>query len=139
MHVDEDTELALRELVASLDRLVPRDGAHLILAGDANARTTVGNRAGYMRLAIELLSASLLPLAGSETEPPRIEPDLDYLLTPGSRSPFTLCEIDESIVSRPPVVSGLGLFGQLVAGVLIVMAIGLLLAGVAFVFRRLFG
>jgi hypothetical protein len=139
MQLDEDKELALRDLVGSLNRLVPRDGAHLMLAGDANSKTTVGNRAGYMRLGVELLTAALLPLSGSDTEPPRIEPDLDYLLTPGSRSPFTLCEIDESIVSRPPVASGLGLFGQLVAGVLIVAAIALLVGGVAFVLRWIFG
>jgi hypothetical protein len=139
MKLDEDKEQALRELVESLDRLVPREGAHLALGGDASSRTTVGNRAGYMRLGLELLRASLTPLPETATEPPRIEPNLGYLLTASSSSPFTLCEIDESIVSRPPVASGLGLLGQLAAGVLIVIAFGLLVAGVALVFRWIFG
>jgi hypothetical protein len=137
MHLNEETEEVIRERVASLDHLVSRDGAHLTF-GDANGKTTVGNRAGYMRLGIELLSAALQPLGESETEPPRIEPKLDYLLT-SARGPFTLCEIDESIVSRPPVASGLGLLGQLAAGVLVLVVIGFLLAGAAVVFRWIFG
>jgi hypothetical protein len=138
MEPDEEKENAVRELVASLDRLVPRDGAHLTLAADAGGKTTIGNRAGYLRFGIEVLAAALVPLGESEEGPPRIEPNLDYLLT-STRGPLSLCEIDESIGSRPPVASGLGLLGQLVAGVLIVVAIGLLLAGAAVLFRWIFG
>lgn len=123
----------LRELVLRLDRLVPRQGAHLTVPADPQGNITVGSRLGYLRLGVELLTAALDPLPGSEQSPARIEPALGYLLTQGSKPPFQLCEIDEAIVARPPVRSRLGAVGQLAAGVitlgaLIALAVVTLLA-----------
>ena len=134
----EEREAELRELVERLDRLVPSDGAHVGMPGGAEGSTMVGNRAGYLRFGIELLAAALEPLPANDHEPARITPQLDGLLSEGSRTPFELCEVDESIVSRPPVSSGLGAPGQLMAGVLAVAALILCLIGAAVVLRSVF-
>lgn len=138
MELDEARESELRDIVERLDRLIPKDGAHLTIPGNADG-TTVGNRLGYLRFGVEFLGAALHPQPSTETAPARIVPDLDDLLTDGSRTPFELCEIDEAIGSRPPVSSGLGAPGQLLAGVLVVAALVLCFIGAAVVWRWLFG
>ena len=45
----------VRELVERLDRLVPRDGAHVTIPAAPAGRTTIGSRRGYLRLGLELL------------------------------------------------------------------------------------
>jgi hypothetical protein len=139
MLLDEIGEAELDELVLRLDNLVPKEGAHLTIPADPDGNATVGNRLGYLRFGVEMLRAALRPVPGSDEAPPRILPNLDYLLTTGSEAPFDLCEIDESIVSRPPVASKLGAVGQLAAGVLVVGAIILLLIGALVVWRSVFG
>lgn len=139
MKLDEARETELRDLVERLDRLIPRQGAYLTIPSNPEGTTTAGNRLGYLRFGVEFLGAALRPLAGSDATPSRIIANLDYLLTDGSRTPFELCEIDEAIVSRPPVSSGLGAPGQLLAGVLVVAALVLCLIGAAVVWRWLFG
>ena len=81
----------------------------------------------------------LHPLPESEAEPPRITPRLDSLLTEGSETPFDLCELDESIGSRPPAQSRLGPFGQMSAGVGAVLILILAFIGAAVLWRCLFG
>jgi hypothetical protein len=136
---DDETEEELRELVERLDRLVPSDGARLTIAAGSEGATAIANRLGYLRFAIAFLQAALQPLPESEAAPPRIEPAFGSLLTGGSRAPFDLCELDESIVSRAPALSGLGALGQLAGGVAAVFALILLLIGAAVVWRWLFG
>jgi hypothetical protein len=139
MERDDAREAEIREAVERLDRLIPKDGAHLALGADGSGRTAVGSRLGYLRFGLEFLAAAVQPLPATETEPARIAPRLEYLLARGSRPPFDLCEIDEAIASRPPVRSGLGALGELLAGVVAVAAlIALLLAGAVAV-RWLFG
>jgi len=138
MELDEAGEGELRELVARIDRMVPKEDAHVTIPGEGDA-STIGNRRGYLRLGIEFLAAALDPRPGSAEGPARIEPRLDYLLSEGSRAPFDTCEVDEAIVSRPPVSSGLGAAGQLLAGVLVVAVLLLAFMGAAVAFRWLFG
>lgn len=139
MLLDDEREAELRELVERLDRLVPKDGAHVTVLADTDGSKTVGNRLGYLRLGVELLVAALHPLADSDAAPARIAPDLGYFLTEGSERTFDLCELDESIGSRPPARSRLGLTGQLVAGVLLVLTLILLFIGVSVAWRWVFG
>ena len=138
MLLDDEREEELREMVERLERLVPPDGAHLTIAGGPDTGPTVGNRAGYLRLGIAFLEAALRPLPESEGQPPRVVPQLDGLLTPGSASPFELCELDESIGSRPPVRTRLGALGEIGAGVLVVAAIVLLFIGASVVWHWVF-
>jgi hypothetical protein len=133
MELEQAREAELRELVDRLDRLIPKHGAHLTIPSDPDGRTTIGSRLGYLRLGVELLAAALRPLPSSELGPTRVEPKIDYLLTEGSRAPFDLCEIDEAIISRPPVRSGLGAPGQLLSAVLAVGALVLLFIGASWV------
>lgn len=139
MLLDEAREAELQELVERLDRLVPKDGAHLTIPTGAEGSASIGNRLGYLRFAIEFLTAALRPLPASEEAPPRIAPDLGYVLTDGSRTPFELCELDESMVSRPPLRSGLGVVGQLGGGIMVVFLLILLLIGASVVWRWIFG
>ena len=139
MLLDEDREAELQELVERLDRLVPKDDARLATSDPADGRALIGNRAGYLRFAIAFLHAALQPLPQSDDEPPRIAPDLGSLFTEGSQVPFESCELDESIVSRPPASSGLGALGQLGGGVAAVFAIILLLIGASVVWRWIWG
>jgi len=139
MEWDETREAEIRDAVERLDRLIPREGAHLAIGTETGGRTTAGSRLGYLRLGVELLAAALQPMPATETEPARIEPELGYLLRSGSRAPFELCEIDEAIGSRPPVRSGLGPIGELTAAVLVVAALILVLMAGAVVVRWLFG
>ena len=137
--LDDETEAELHDLVDRLDRLVPKDGAHLTMPADAEGRTTAGNRAGYLRLGIELLRAALAPVPESDEAPTRVVPEVEGLMTEGSRSPFDLCELDESIGSRPPAQSRLGPFGQMSAGVGTVLILILAFIGAAVLWRWLFG
>lgn len=128
----------LRELAARLDRLIPREGAHLTMPAEPGGHSTIGNQLGYLRLGVEFLSAALRPLHASDQAPARIEPNVDYLLSGASDAPFDLCEIDEAIGSRAPVETRLGFLGQLVAGVGLVTAILLLLLAAFLVLRAVF-
>jgi hypothetical protein len=139
MLLDDLRETELHELVERLDRLVPKDGAHLTILTDADANATVGNRLGFLRFGIEFLAAALHPLPESDAAAPRITPNLDYFLTEGSLKAFDVCELDESIGSRPPARSRLGPTGQLVAGVVLVLILILLFIGVSVVWRWVFG
>lgn len=136
--LEEARETELRDLVERLDRLIPKEDAHLTIPGNPEGTTTVGNRLGYLRFGVEFLSAALHPLPSSVDAPTRIVPELDSLLSEGSRTPFEVCEIDEAIGSRPPVSSGLGAPGQLVAGVLVVAALILCFIGASVAWRWLF-
>lgn len=139
MALPEESEAELRALVERLDRLVPREGAHLTVPSDPEGHASAGSRRGYLRLGTELLRAALDPLPGGEDQPARIEPELGYLLTPDSRAPFDLCEVDESIVSRPPVRTRLGAPAQLLTGVVVVGLLVLLFVAAALVLGRLLG
>jgi hypothetical protein len=139
MLLGEEREAELQELADRLERLVPKDGARLTIPGEDGPHTAIGNRLGYLRFAVAFLAAALRPLPESEDAPPRITPDLGSILTEGSRPPFDLCELDESIVSREPARSGLGALGQLGGGVAAVFALILLLIGASVVWRWVFG
>jgi hypothetical protein len=139
MLLDDARETELRELVERLDRLVPKDGAHLAIQAAPDTGATVGNRLGYLRFGIAFLAAALHPLPGSDAAPPRITPNLDNLVTEGSETAFALCELDESIGSRPPARSRLGAPGQVLAGVVVVVTLILLFIGASVVWRWVFG
>jgi hypothetical protein len=139
MLLDEESEAEIELLAARLDRLIPADGARLAFDTGPAGGSIVGNRLGYMRLAVELLKATLHPLPQTESSPARVAPDLGGVLADPSRSPFAECELDEAIVSRPPAASGLGALGQIGAGVAVVAALVLLLIGASVVWRWLFG
>jgi hypothetical protein len=139
MDLGEAQEAELQELVERLDRAIPKESAHLAIPADADGNTTVGNRLGYLRFGLEFLAAALHPVPACDRAPTRIIPDIRYLLTQGSRTPFDLCEIDEAIGSRPPVASRLGAIGQLLAGVLVVTALVLCVIGAGVAWRWLFG
>jgi hypothetical protein len=138
MLLDEDREAALFALVERIERLVPAEGAHVTIAGGSQ-HVTVGNRLGYLRLGVELLTAGLRPLPEAEDAPPRIAPRLEGLLTSDSGRPFDLCELDESIASRPPVRSALGPLGEIMAGLLVVACFILMLVGASYVWHRVVG
>jgi len=135
----EDVDDGIESLVERLDRLVPKAGAHLMIPADPSGATIVGNRSAYLRLGIEILKAALHPVQGAGADAPRIGPEIGYLLGEGSRAPFDLWELDESIASRPPIQSRLGPLGQLAAGVLAVGLLILLLIAGALVWRWIFG
>jgi hypothetical protein len=139
MELDEAREAEIRDAVERLDRLISRDGAHLAIGTESGGRTTAGSRLGYLRLGVELLAAALRPLPATEAEPARIEPEIGYLLRAGSHGPFDLCEIDESIGSRPPIRSGLGPLSELFIAVIVVAVLILIFLAGAVVVRWMFG
>jgi hypothetical protein len=139
MLFEEEREAELRELVARLDHLIPRDGAHVMVPGPDGPYSSIGNRVGFLRLGIEVLVSALDPVPGPDGDPPFIAPRLDYLVADEARTPLDVCELDEAIGSRPPVESRLGPVGQLLAGVLLTLAAILALVAVARVWQWLFG
>jgi hypothetical protein len=139
MQLDDETEAELQELVERLDRLVPSEGARLTMPADRDGRASVGNRLGYLRLGVELLVAGLHPVPEDDDLPTRVVPRLGELLTAGSRTPFELCELDESIVSRPPAQSRFGAFGQIGTGVIVVLILILAFIGLAVMWRWVLG
>jgi len=137
--LEPEREAEIAMLVARLRGLVPKEGAHITLPEASSSGGVIGNRLGYLRLGIELLTAALHPLPGSEWEPARIAPELDDLLTADSGGMFDRCELDESIASRPPAEARLGPIGHVVAGVALVALVLLLFVGAAFLWRWLLG
>ena len=132
MHLEEDREQELHELVQRLDVLVPRDGAHVMMPGESDPHASVGNRIGFLRLGIEVLRGALVPVAGPDGAVARVTPHIDYLVPPDARTALDLCELDESIGARPPVESRLGAVGQIVAGI---AATALVIAGLVLLAR----
>ncbi len=129
----------LRDLVDALDRSIPKQGASLRIPGDADGNTTIGNQQGYLRLGVELLKAGLHPQAlGDSHDIPHIPADVAYLLAPGSKSPFEMCELVDDVPPLPPRAGALGAIGQLLAAVLAVIAVGLIIIGALAVFSRIF-
>ena len=136
----EDDRPDLDDLVDQLDRAIPREGATLRIPGDADGTTTVGTQQGYLRLGVEFLKAGLRPQAlGDSHDIPHVPLEIGYLLTKDSSAPFDMCELVDQM---PPAVrrssEGLGAFGQLLAAVLAVIAIGLIVIGALAVFSRIF-
>jgi hypothetical protein len=120
----------LRALLDELDRLVPKEGARLRIPSDPDGNATIGTQLGYLRLGVEFLRAALVPPEGTdEGSTPHIPLDIQYLLTPGSETPFDLCEIDEDVERLPPPVRKLGAIGQLLAAVFGVVIVGLIVVG----------
>jgi len=78
-----DTE-GLGEIIAELDNRVPKGGALIRVAGDDFYERVdpilVGNRAGYLRLGIELLKMADAP--ATARNPDRIEVDLGGIYDP---------------------------------------------------------
>jgi hypothetical protein len=74
----------LTQLIADLDALVPTKGALIRVGGDdiyeEGEPLLVGNRAGYLRLGIELLR--LADAQSSSRRSDRVLTDLSYLLDP---------------------------------------------------------
>ena len=130
MWMDEAAEAELRDLVGRLDRLVPREDAHLAVPPPGERGITVGNRRGYLRLGIEVLRAAANPAAGSDAAAPRIVPDVAYL-TGRRPTAFDACELDEAVASRPPVVSPLGALTQLALALVAVAALVLAFMGLS--------
>lgn len=129
----------LGEIVDRLDLLIPRDGATLRIPGDPDGNTTVGTQQGYLRLGVELLKAGLHPQAlGDAHDIPHLPVDAGYLLAPGSKSPFELCELVDEVPPLPARSGALGALGQLFAAVLAVIAVGLIVIGALAVFSRIF-
>ena len=135
-----ETELAeIRALVDRLDALVPKEGARLQIPSDADGNTTLGTQRGYLRLGIELLRAGLGPLEPGERHAiPYLPLSIEYLLTPDSQAPFDLCEVVGDPDRLTPRVHKLGAFGQLMAALFAVIALGLVLLGAAAVVSWLF-
>ena len=73
----------IRRIVVELDELVPRSGA-IIRPGEFFTETDepamTGNRAGYLRLGVELLKIADLP--SLPDRPERVAADIGYLIDP---------------------------------------------------------
>ena len=134
MEREDEDEAELRRMLERLDEMLPVDGAHVTIPASADA-PTIGNRAGYLRLGLELMIAALDPVAADDPESARIVPRLQGIFSEGSRSPFERCELDEAIAARPPVQSRLGAVGQMATGVLVVLVLILAFIGAAVVWR----
>jgi hypothetical protein len=128
----------LRELVDQLDRLIPKEGAKLKIPADPDGSAMIGTQRGYLRLGVELLRAGLTPTAATEAEIPQLPLDIGYLLTPDSKTPFNLCEIDENVDQLPARSKKLGPLGQLVAALFTVAALGLIVLGAGVALSWLF-
>lgn len=129
----------LKTLVDALDRAIPRDRAHLRIPGDPDGNTTLGTQQGYLRLGVEFLKAGLDPRAvGESHDLPHIPLDVAYLLSPGSRSPFELCELVDEVPPQPWRTGALGALGQLFAAGVAVVAVGLVLIGTVAVLSWIF-
>jgi hypothetical protein len=125
-------------LVDQLDGLVPKEGAKLRMPADPDGNTTVGTQRGYLRLGIELLRAGLDPLEpGDKNDTPYLPLSIEYLFTADSETPFDLCGVVDDPDRLPPRVQRLGPFGQLMAALFAVVALGLVVLGAMAVVSRL--
>lgn len=139
MRLDEETEEELEELMGRLDRLLPAEGARLAVSAGTPAPSLVGNRLGYLRLGLSLLRAALHPEPEDDEHPDRVVPRLEGLLTEGSAPLFAQCELDESIVSRPPAQSRFGALAQIGTAVALVAAVLAAFVAAAWLWRLVFG
>jgi hypothetical protein len=113
MPIDDER---LGVLVAELDAMVPREGALVCerhgLYGSQHDPAYIGNRAGYLRLGIELLKVADAPAAAGR--PNRVTADLSYSVSVASKPgemAMTACEAGElaiferrdvAAIVRPP-------------------------------------
>jgi hypothetical protein len=135
--VEADREL--RDLVDQLDRLIPTEGAKLMIPSDPDGNTTLGTERGYLRLGIEILRATLARQPADDRGVSRIPLDISSLLTQESDTPFDLCEVDDQVERWHPRFNTAGRVAQ-AAGILAVLVVlTLILIGGTTVLRWVFG
>ena len=90
------------ELVARLDRLVPRAGATVLVKRDGDdARLVVGNPEGYLRLGIEIMKA-VIAAGPPGVEGKCLQPDLDHVCEEwGDAITFDLVDNPSFLLTTP--------------------------------------
>jgi hypothetical protein len=96
----------LQQRIEALDAMVSREGAFLRLDLDSEGGALYGNRAGYLRFAIELLRAAIGPPETGGTHP-CLAVDTVYLLTADSDYLDYTPYLVEIAPQRPPDASEL--------------------------------
>jgi hypothetical protein len=142
--MDEDR---LHELIAELDRLVPRTDAVVWedhgLYGSEFDPAFGGNRVGYLRLGIEFLKVADAPAVPGQPE--RVLADLSYLVNAererGESAIFERREIgpDELQAPREPPSRLAGTLQWMTLVIVLLVVVLLLLLGLADLFRRASG
>ena len=110
----ESNEAAAEELIAKLDTLVPREGAHVSLAqygGGPDESCVIANRRGYLRLGIEFLKAAFAPHEKQHL----VKADIRYLLTRDSDVSFDWFERREDLPLATPDDKRVNIVGTIVA------------------------
>src|SRR5690349_3291261 len=124
-------------LIQELDASVAKEGAELrFLVGENHLHESavVGNRAGYLRMAAELLRGAVAPTGYSR----EIDVDIDYLYQDSDiRFREFIREVDapRQVLSPPPWRSRLATLAQMLV---LLLLFGCLLVGVVTVVKWLF-
>ena len=117
-------EEKIRETIALLDREIPREGARVRLdqyGGGPDESRIIANKAGFLRLGLELLKAAYAPRERGSTS---VSVDLDYLLTGDSSIGFDWFERREPDDEQPSSSGRLvALVGLTVLAILILLVL----------------
>ena len=112
----------ISDLVARIDRLVPRRGASILVKPDGNGLLMFGNPDGYMRLGIEILKA-VIAAGPPGLEGKRLEPDLNHVFDEGG-DVITFDLVDNpSFLSPTPTEEGRVGCGGVALGITIVLVL----------------
>jgi hypothetical protein len=95
----QDMNEEISELVARLDRLVPREGGSILIKEDHDWRLMVGNPDGYMRFGIEILKA-VIAAGPPGVEGKRLQPDFEHVCHEWGEE-FTLDLVDNPSFLSP--------------------------------------
>ena len=136
MHLNDEE---LNRIIAELESAVSREGAkvQIFSEGDGNEGGLVANRAGYLRLGVEMLKTAIAPPIKSSSH--LIGTDLSYLLDQGG-SAFYIgwFERKESIDPICTVSSMTGKFILYSILVALLASVGLAVVGLVTVIRWIF-
>ncbi len=98
------TDDEIKKWVETLDESIPKDGAKVLIEYAAKGCEVTANRAGYLRLGIEILKAAIVPLGDGRMFTPI---SIEYLTSwqkAGAVERFSRRE-DMEVTPRPPRVS----------------------------------
>ena len=93
----------IQERIEELDRDIPKESAEVVIFCEEESQDceVIGNRAGYLRLGVEMLKAAIAPLGSGEMFTPV---SVDYLLTsPRGLGVKRFTRLDDVQSALPPL------------------------------------
>ncbi len=119
----------IKKLIETLDSKIPRENATVKLVqygGGPDESQIIANKAGYLRLGVELLKAAFAKQSDDSKDPNDIETSIDYLITDDSDISFDWFKRTEKIdeeIYKPSIADKI-----IPTGIILLIVLGIVCA-----------